>query len=192
VERDDDIQLWLAYREGERDALGSISERYYKTLLRYGLKFAADRFVVEDCIQNIFLELWRNRLRISATPSVKSYLFKALRHAVMHHRNYQRRFSYLDDHEWEISFPDHFNAETYLVEKESFAAVLSHLQAQLTELPKRQREAVYLRYYEDMEVHEIAEIMGVNRQSVSNFLQKAILRLRTHWMVPLAICVIFS
>jgi RNA polymerase sigma factor (sigma-70 family) len=189
---DDDIQLWLAYREGDRDALGSLAERYYRTLIRYGLKFAVDRFVVEDSIQNIFLQLWHNRLRISATPSVKSYLFKALRNAIQHYKDYQRRFSHFEDHEWEHALPDHFNGETYLVEKESFAAIVSQLQTQLAALPKRQREAVYLRYYENMDVHEIAEIMGVNRQSVSNFLQKAIVRLRTHWMVPLAICFIFS
>lgn len=191
MERDEDIQLWLAYREGDRDALGSLVEYYYRTLIRYGLRFGVDQYVVEDCIQNIFLNLWKNRLRISATPSVKLYLFKALRNAIMHYRHYQQRFSHFEEAEWELSFPDHFNAETYLVGKETFAAIISQLQTQLAALPKREREAIYLRYYENMEVHEIAEIMGVSRQSVSNFLQKALIKLRTRWMVPLALCLLF-
>ncbi len=189
MEQVDEIQLWSAYREGDMDALGILAERYYRTLTRYGMKFGVDRFVVEDCIQNIFLHLWQNRLRTGMTPSVKFYLFKALRHAIVHYRHYQQRFS--DVGEWEWSFPDQFNAEAYFIEKESLAATISQLQTQLAALPRREREAIYLRYYENLEVHEIAEIMGVNRQSVSNFLQKALSRLRSRWMSTLAAFLIF-
>src|SRR5690606_31778216 len=99
----------------------------------------------------------------------------------------QQRFSHVDNGEWEWSFPDHFNAEAHLIEKESFAAVVAQLQAQLAALPRREREAIYLRYYENLEVHEIAEIMAINRQSVSNFLQKALTRIRSRWMSTLAL-----
>lgn len=191
MEQDDEIRLWSAYREGDKDALGTLAERYYRTLTRYGLKFGVDRFVVEDCIQNIFLTLWQNRRRISMTGSVKFYLLKSLRHAIMHYRDDQQRFSRVDESEWDWSFPDRFNAEALLIEKESFAATVSQLQAQLSALPKREREAIYLRYYENLEVHEIAEIMGVNRQSVSNFLQKALSRIRSRWLSTLAIFLMF-
>ncbi|GAA4432178.1 sigma-70 family RNA polymerase sigma factor [Ravibacter arvi] len=188
---EDEIRLWSAYREGNKDALGTLAEHYYRTLTRYGLKFGVDRFVVEDCIQNVFLTLWQNRSRISTTGSVKFYLFKSFRHDILHYRDAQQRFSRVDESEWDWSFPDRFNAEAHLIEKESFAATISQLQTQLSALPKREREAVYLRYYENLEVHEIAEIMGVNRQSVSNFLQKALGRIRSRWMSTLAALLVF-
>ncbi len=189
MDKDDEIRLWSAYREGDIDALGTLAERYYRTLTRYGMKFGVDRFVVEDCIQNIFLNLWQNRLRIGMTPSVKFYLLKALRRAIVHYRDYQERFS--DADVWEWSVPDQFNTEALLIEKESFEAIVSQLKTQLAALPRREREAIYLRYYENLEVHEIAELMGVNRQSVSNFLQKALTRIRSRWIPTLALCLVF-
>jgi RNA polymerase sigma factor (sigma-70 family) len=183
MEHDDDITLWQAYRRGDRDALGALAERYYRTLLRYGLKFGVDRDVVEDSIQSIFLRLWQNRIRISHTPSVKSYLLKSLRHAIMHYREYQQRFSSTELSAWEMALPDHFHADAYLVEEESFAEIVSQLERQFAALPDREREAMYLRYYKNLEVNQIADVMGVTRQSVSNFLQKALTKLRTRWMV---------
>ena len=191
MEQDDEIRLWASYRDGNKDALGTLAERYYRTLTRYGLKFGVDRAVVEDCIQNIFLYLWQNRLRINMTGSVKFYLLKSLRHAIIHYLDDQQRFSHVEDGEWAWSLPDHFNAEAFLIEKESFTAVITQLQAQLEALPKREREAIYLRYYENLEVHEIADIMGINRQSVSNFLQKALTRIRSRWMSTLAAILVF-
>jgi RNA polymerase sigma factor (sigma-70 family) len=191
MKQNDEIQLWSAYREGDKDALGSLAEHYYRTLIRYGSKFGVDRFVVEDCIQNIFLTLWQNRSRIGNTGSVKFYLLKSLRHEIVHYRDGQQRFSPVDENEWDWSFPDRLNAEVILIEKESFAETVSQLQAQLAGLPKREREAIYLRYYENLEVNEIAEIMGVNRQSVSNFLQKALGKIRSRWMSTLAIFLTF-
>jgi RNA polymerase sigma factor (sigma-70 family) len=191
MNHEEDVKLWLAYLQGDREALGLLAERHYRMLLRYGLKFGEDSQVVEDCIQNIFLELWQSRLRISATPSVKFYLIKSLRHAIIHHRGYQKRFKFVEEKEWEWSFPDHVNAETYLIEQESLAEVLSQLQAQLSALPRREREAIYLRFYENLSVDEIAGIMGVNKQSVSNFLQKALAKLRSRWTPTLALCLVF-
>jgi RNA polymerase sigma factor (sigma-70 family) len=44
-------------------------------------------------------------------------------------------------------------------------------------LPKRQREDLYLRYFENLTYEEIAQVMGLQRQAVANYLQK----LCEHW-----------
>lgn len=184
---DDDPQLWRAYQGGDNHALGILAERYYRTLRRYGLKFSVDAAVVEDCIQDIFLELGQNRHRIGSTGSVKFYLLKALRNNIFQHMRYQQRF--LDPAlDLELTLPDNFNAEALLIEQETLLDITSQLNAVLQTLPKREREALYLRYYENLSVAEIAEIMDVNRQSVSNFLQKAIQKIRAKWVVVMMLC----
>lgn len=184
---DDDPQLWRAYQGGDNHALGILAERYYRTLRRYGLKFSVDAAVVEDCIQDIFLELGQNRQRIGSTGSVKFYLLKALRNNIFQHMRYQQRF--LDPAlDLELTLPDNFNAEALLIEQETLLDITSQLNAVLQTLPKREREALYLRYYENLSVAEIAEIMDVNRQSVSNFLQKAIQKIRAKWVVAMMLC----
>ncbi len=184
---DDDPQLWRAYQGGDNHALGILAERYYRTLRRYGLKFSVDAAVVEDCIQDIFLELGQNRQRIGSTGSVKFYLLKALRNNIFQHMRYQQRF--LDPAlDLELTLPDNFNAEALLIEQETLLDITSQLNAVLQTLPKREREALYLRYYENLSIAEIAEIMDVNRQSVSNFLQKAIQKIRAKWVVVMMLC----
>lgn len=187
----DDSALWLAYRSGDNEALGVLAQRYYGALRRYGMKFLVGESVVEDCIQDLFLDLWQNRERISQTPSVKFYLFKAIRHSILGHMRYQQRFASEESLDWDTSLPENFNAESLLIEQETLNGLVAQMRTQMDALPKREREALFLRYYEDMSVADISGLMGVNRQSVSNFLQKGITRIRAKWLVSIVLNLFF-
>ncbi|GAB3960974.1 RNA polymerase sigma factor [Spirosoma harenae] len=191
----EDQVLWQSYREGDKQALGQLAERYYRRLKHYGLKFLVNEFEVDDCIQELFLRLWQNRLQINSTISVKHYLFKALRHHIVQHVRQQKQTA-VDDLDWDSSvlLDETINPETLLIQKESLSTLMNTIKAQLEALPPREREAIYLRYYENLSVPEIAEVMNVNRQSVSNFLQKALHKLRGQWVAHLvsAICIFFQ
>lgn len=186
-----DHVLWKSYREGDKQALGTLAERYYRTLRRYGLKFMIDEAAVEDCIQDLFLQLWQNRLQINDTTSVKHYLFKSLRSHVIQYLRVEKHFSH-QELDWDSSLPEEIDAETLLIQEEVAQFQVNELKRQLQTLPAREREALYLKYYENLSVAEIAEMMNVNRQSVSNFLQKALSKLRSRWLVApvfLLICI---
>nr|WP_295934830.1 sigma-70 family RNA polymerase sigma factor [uncultured Dyadobacter sp.] len=187
----DDGALWLAFRNGDNEALGVIAERHYSALRRYGMKFLVGESVVEDCIQDLFLDLWQNRERISQTPSVKFYLFKAIRHSILGHMRYQQRFANEESLDWDTSLPENFNAESLLIEQETLNGLVAQMHAHMEALPKREREALFLRYYEDLSVTQISGIMGVNKQSVSNFLQKGISRIRAKWLVSVVLNLFF-
>ena len=178
-----DQVLWQLYRVGDKRALGRLAERYYRALRHYGLKFMVDESVVEDCIQELFLQLWQNRTQINDTESVKHYLLKALRHHILQFMRLQKRMTF-DELDWDTSVTEGIDAETLLIKQESLDILTNTIQAQLAALPTREREALYLRYYQNLSIPEIAEIMNVNRQSVSNFLQKALSKLRNWWLVP--------
>jgi len=178
----DDKDLWQLYREGDRLALGGLAERYYRVLRHYGLKFMVDEVVVEDCIQELFLQLWQNRLQIGDTESVKHYLLKALRNHIIQHIRTQKRVSY-EELNWDTSVAEEADSESLLIHQESLSLLTKRIQNQLDLLPAREREVLYLRFYENLSVPEIAEVMQVNRQSVSNLLQKALGKLRKRWLV---------
>ncbi|MCE6991484.1 RNA polymerase sigma factor [Dyadobacter sp. CY323] len=188
---DDDV-LWDAYLGGDNRALGFLAERYYSTLERYGLKFMVDETVVDDCIQDVLLELWQNRHKISQTPSVKFYLLKSVRNSIIEYLRYQKRFISEESLHWDTALPDYFNAESLLIEQETLQHLIAQVNAQMAELPKREREALYLRYFENLSVAEISEIMEVNKQSVSNFLQKALNKLKTKWLVTMVLHLFFN
>lgn len=191
----DDQALWQSYRDGDKLALGKLAERYYRRLKHYGLKFSISEFEVDDCIQELFLRLWQNRSQINPTISVRHYLLKALRHHIVQHVR-QQKHTAVDDLDWDNSvlFDETINPESLLIQKESLSTLVSTLKAQLEALPPREREAIYLRYYENLSIPEIAEVMNVNRQSVSNFLQKALHKLRGQWVTYLfsGFCIFFQ
>jgi RNA polymerase sigma factor (sigma-70 family) len=181
---DDDPKLWQAFQQGDSSALGILAERYYRSLRKYGLKFIQEVAVVEDCIQDVFLELGQDPYKLNVNGSLKYYLMKALRNNIFLHLRYRQRFQNPSP-DWELSLPDDFNAEALLIEKERISDISTQLDLVLESLPKREREALYLRYYENLSVAEIAGIMDVNRQSVSNFLQKALSKIRAKWVTAM-------
>lgn len=153
-------------------------------MAHYGLKFNIPRYVVEDCLQELFLQLWQNREHIQETHSVKHYLFKSLRNHIISHLRAEKWHQFTDL-DWEESpLTDGSHAEALLIEEEAMRSLEAAIKSQLEALPPREREALYLRYYENLSVGEIAEVMNVNYQSVANFFQKALRKLRARWFVP--------
>ena len=187
-----DLTLWASFREGEKEALGQLLQRYYSVLKHYGLKFRVDESIVEDCIQELFLQLHQNRCQINDTGSVKHYLLKSLRRHILLYLREQKRVTY-EELNWDGSGAADIDSETLLIRQESMDKLTRLMNARMAALPNREREALYLRFYEDLSISQIAEVMQVNPQSVSNFLQKALSKLRSQWSVPLflAICIFF-
>jgi RNA polymerase sigma-70 factor (ECF subfamily) len=67
----DEKQLWRAFRSGDSEAYAQLYDAYFEVLYRYGKKITSDTFLVEDCIQDLFVALWRNRETLSDLMSPK-------------------------------------------------------------------------------------------------------------------------
>lgn len=66
-------QIWLSFKQGNEDAFTELMELYYPSMLNYGLRFQNDRELVKDCIQDLFLELWKPESR-SRRPCTEKLL----------------------------------------------------------------------------------------------------------------------
>ena len=74
-----DEEVWGIFKSGNEEALGFIYRSNISILYKYGNKFSSNGQLVEDCIQDLFLTIWKNRENLSATNSIKLYLLGALR-----------------------------------------------------------------------------------------------------------------
>jgi RNA polymerase sigma factor (sigma-70 family) len=150
-------------------------------MFRYGIRFVGDDDFVKDCIQDVFFELWNRREKIRQAESVKSYLFKALRLRIFREKSKWKTLESLEDnYEFVIEFDT--DTEANIIKQELSEEICLKLRRILDGLPKRQKEILYLRFYEGMDQDKIAEIMGLNRQSVYNLLHESISRLRKYWL----------
>lgn len=172
-------RLWPRCCGGDKVAFGRIAEHCYPALFQYGTKFSTDRELIKDSLQDLFLDIWEKRERLVCVNNPRPYLFRAFRNNLLHRLKAVTRFSSLSAEEpadfAEVSF------ETEWIRRETDRDVDHKLHQILNLLPKRQREALYLRYYENLSYEEIAEVMGLRRQAVANYLQYGIRKIKEYW-----------
>ncbi|MCF2505218.1 sigma-70 family RNA polymerase sigma factor [Dyadobacter sp. CY107] len=177
-----DKVLWQQLKDGSELALGALIRQYFNPLLNYGLKFIRDEAFVKDCVQEVFIEIWNRRERVTVPDSVRAYLLSSVRKRVL--REAYRQQILREEEPADLENNGHFvefSPEWILIENETLAQTKERIEKVLSMIPKRQREVIYLRYYQNLERDEIAEIMNVNPQSVSNLLQTAYISMREYW-----------
>jgi RNA polymerase sigma factor (sigma-70 family) len=177
-----DSQLWQQLKNGSEIALGKLIKKYFNLLQNYGYKFFRNEDFVKDCVQEVFVEIWSRRQNISQPDSVRAYLLssvrkKILRESVRQKINGENEIINIEN---DLKFAE-FSPELVIIEQENTQETIQKVAVLLNLLPKRQREVVYLRFYQNLERDEIAQIMGVNAQSVSNLLQAAFKTIRENW-----------
>ena len=189
-----DEQLWQRFRDGNRAAFEQIITLNYNSLFRFGTRFTKDVGLIEDCLHDLFIYLWEKRLSISQTDSIRKYLFKSFRHKMLLELQRVYRRGWVDEEE-AAALPAEQNFQDVLLHLESEQLAAYRVKQAIHQLPARQQEALYLRYFEGLDVDQIAHIMSINRQSVSNHLHKALTFLRDHWddsNLALLILLVFS
>ncbi|TDE12916.1 RNA polymerase sigma factor [Dyadobacter psychrotolerans] len=172
-----DLVLWKAFKTGDGEAFSKIYRLYVKVLYRYGQKISPDTKVVEDAIQDLFVDIWNGRENLTDPDSVKYYLFRILRRKISRILTSPYAAEQLEEQHLEFISPTE-SFETEMVRLEGDHLKLRKVQDAILQLSSRQQEAINLRYFHDFSHHQIAEIMDISLQSVHNTLQKAMKGLR--------------
>lgn len=175
-----DAMVWSFFKSGDDQSLNTLLLRYFRPLLHYGSKFCKDRSLVEDVIQDLFLDFLEKRTHLGDPVSVKNYLFKCLRNNLI--RAMKENRVHIELPEEDELFVDFENIEKFLVSLDESAELALKITRFFSFLTKRQKEVLFLRYYENLTNDEIAEMMGISKQSVSNLLLKSINVLRENWV----------
>lgn len=189
----DDSQLWSQLKAGDEKAFSILFERYYEHLVRYGNSFSNHSEKIQDCVQDVFTDVWLYKESLSDTPNVKAYLLSSVR----------KRFSRLQERDKVFNkvtstdvtnFLFEFSIEHQLISDEITANKVFQLNKLINLLPSRQKEALYLRYNQGLSVEQIADMLEVNYQSANNLLHRALLNLRKDWSgsIPLLALLSFS
>ena len=155
-----------------------IYKNYVPVLYNYGCKIINDPAVVEDCIQDVFVELWENSAKMADIRCLKAYLFKILRRKIMAHLDHDKKQFLQKEYVRESDFKITFSFETMLIEKELLKDQKRSLKLALGTLTNRQREAIFLKFYEGHSYNEVADIMKLEKSAVYTLVYKAMSQLR--------------
>ncbi|GAA4495980.1 sigma-70 family RNA polymerase sigma factor [Hymenobacter ginsengisoli] len=174
-----DASLWNDFLAGNKQVFERIFLAHYDDLFRYGMRLTGDEEVVKDCIQNLFQRLWQRRKALEAIAEIKPYLFAAMRHHITDELRAQKRRSALQTgYPGEAELTVQHSPEDFLIAQQLTSEQQSLLLGALNQLSNRHREALYLKFFDGFAYDRIAEIMGLNQQSVRNLVHQAIKRMR--------------
>ena len=161
--------------EKEEKLFNEVFLHFYPMLLNFGSKILTQEHLVEETIQDLFLYIYEKDIKLSTIKNLKAYLFKAFRRKLLLKKKAASQINL----PLTISTDIQFFTNDFLHENEQQKRKNEQLSQLLNELPWRQREAIYLKYFNDLSTKEIAEIMGIQPQVVSNTIYKALKKMKS-------------
>ena len=169
--------LWKDMISGNKKSFEDLYNQYFQALINYGFRITKNENLIEDAVQELFISIWNNRTNLSEVNEVKFYLFRSLKNRIL--RQLERDiFDKSEDIDVYLDFLNSISEEQKKIDSEQFDANLDTLQRAIAHLPIRQQEVINLKYYHDFTLDEIAKLMDVNKQSVSNLLFRSYAILR--------------
>jgi len=167
------------YKNFDRDVSllhSSVFKEYFDSMFNYGLKMTRNEDLVKDCIQELFFRMWKNNIDFASVANLKPYLLKGLRRQILN--ILELKYNQMDRIKVEENISIEFSPEDYYIQNQVEEQLRNKVLLALNNLSKKQREAIYLRFFEDLGYVEIAEIMNINLQSAKNNVQRGLDSLR--------------
>lgn len=170
----EDRILWSEFRGGSHEAFSRIYTRFFPALYNYGIKLTPRPEVVEECVQQLFVELWLTREKLSSICSIKPYLYKSFRRKLL--RQIKRDLSHR-----QLSaqpFAVEISREGEIISAEQSRHRVKVLDRALQKLSDRQREAIFLKFYDQLSYSEISKVLECEPKVAYDLVFKAIRKMR--------------
>jgi RNA polymerase sigma factor (sigma-70 family) len=166
----EETKQWCNLLNGDQEALAFFYTKYTDWLLRYGLSLTCNRELVQDAIQELFINIWNRRQNLSQPDSVKYYLMVSIRRIILKDIKNSRLSTDLSADE-ALCYK---YGEDVSIEEDLYA----QLQNAVRSLPPRQQEVIFLKFFEKLSYEQITAITGLDYQILRNTIYRAIKSLR--------------
>ncbi|WGQ10134.1 sigma-70 family RNA polymerase sigma factor [Pedobacter gandavensis] len=165
---------WQSFKAGNADAFEYLYRNYASGLYNYGSKFSTDKDLIKECIQDLFVGIWTRRASLGNPEHLKNYLYKSFRHLIFKKAFRLQNFETYDETNDNYAFQVSLNVEEAMIDGEHRVNVSAQLNLAMAKLTARQREAVFLRFYEQLSYEEIAEVMDISVKASYKIMARAL------------------
>jgi RNA polymerase sigma factor (sigma-70 family) len=179
-----DSILWDNLRGGDKKSFDQIYHTYINVLFNYGRRFSQNEELIEECIQDFFTDLWLKRSRLSKTNQIKPYLLLSLKRRLLRQMSKATKQVDIEDY---TDFLIEFSREDELINQKINVDRIDKLNQTLQRLTPKQKEAIYLKFFEGLSYTDIAEIMNVETKAVYKLMARAIESLKSEFQVFLLV-----
>lgn len=168
-------EIWSNFKEGCEASFLLLYRKHASVMYRYGCKLSKDRDLVKDCLQQVFFNIWKGRENLGNPANIKNYLLKALRFEIIKKSDKKNSLESLPDNYHFLTISSY---ESELIDLQTDEINQKRVGALLAQLPARQREVIFLKYYMNLSAKEISVVMGLEQESVYKLTYKAIDKLQ--------------
>lgn len=166
----DEIKLWDEFRNGDYQSFSKLYQHLMQPLFSYSLSITSDKELIRDSLHDLFVELWKNHTNLGATTNVRFYLMASIKRKLVRTINQQLKSGY-HNYNYLLDEEDIFKSkEASIIEHEVENIQGSVIKICLNGLSKRQKEAISLKYFKNLDTEQISSIMNINHQSVYNLI----------------------
>ena len=172
---------WRHFLSGDNDAYKWLYKTYVQILYSYGRRFTSNTEIIKDCIQEVFIAIYKSRNKLSVPDNIKLYLLVSLKNKLI--RSLQKKTlhtNYKSDDK-ETLFILEKTVEDEYIENEEYLQQKKKVDEIFAILTPRQKEIIYYRYIQELDLKEICELMDINYQSAKNLIQRSLDKIRDNY-----------
>lgn len=165
----------------DKEAYSQLYIEYFKKFYNYGKKFTTNTSIIEDSIQEVFLDFYLKKEKLQKVESVSSYFFSAFRFCLI--RNIKSAKKILLAEEFETT-PE-FAVDQIIIKRELDLELKIKLDTALKTLTPHQREAIFLRFYEGLSYEEVAAILNITVKATYKIMARSLSALKDSMFIPI-------
>jgi len=170
VDTNSDEYIAALVQAGDKEAFGTLLDRYEAKLLRYGRKFLARQEDIEDIVQDAFVSAYQNIQSFDTAQKFSPWIYRIAHNAFINALRKNSRGPLIIDFDTLISHPVYDDPHERERDQKDMRASLDR---GLEKLAPKYREVLALYYFEEMSYKDIAEVLGVPQGTVGIRLRRA-------------------
>jgi RNA polymerase sigma-70 factor, ECF subfamily len=181
-----DAQLMLRVKDGDEDSFRVLLEKYRNPVIHFAYRMVQDRAIAEELSQEVFLRVYRSRGTYEPTAKFTTWLFRIATHLALNwlrdgrgERGHQRLDGPRDsEKDGELSVREVSDRRPSVEQRLVYETRLQEVRDAIALLPGKQRAAVLMHKYEEMEYSQIANVLECSESAVKSLLFRAYESLR--------------
>jgi len=175
-----DAELMLRVKDGDGESFALLLAKHRAPVMHFLYRMVQSKAVAEELAQEVFLRVYRSRSTYEPTAKFTTWLFRIATHlalnALRDGKN-ERLQDSLDDDSGEL--PRQVSDRRPSVEQALVhESKMQEIRSAIAKLPDKQRAAVLMHKYEEMEYSQIAKVLGCSESAVKSLLFRAYETLR--------------
>src|SRR5215813_11006680 len=178
---DFDAELMLRVKEGDSASFGVLLEKHRSPVVHFLYRMVQNHAVAEELAQEVFLRVYRSRSTYEPTAKFTTWMFRIATHlalnALRDGKN-ERTQDRLDDDSGGLPLRQVCDRRPSVEQTMLHAAKLDEVRRAISVLPEKQRAAVLMHKYEEMEYSQIAKVLSCSESAVKSLLFRAYENLR--------------